>query len=72
MLEHMPFDGSAEDSSLKRLHSKVRRWFHRRWDAVCPLFLQRLVFVPKWNRRTRNDLLKHVAFWRSRGCLEHR
>jgi hypothetical protein len=29
------------------------------------MFLQRAVFVPKWNRRSRDDLMKHIAFWRS-------
>jgi hypothetical protein len=72
MLEHMPFDESSDLGILKRIISRVARWWQRKWDAVCPLFLQRMVFVPKWNRRSRNDLLKHVAFWRSQDQAEHR
>jgi hypothetical protein len=72
MLEHMPFDDSTDHGLIKRIVSRINRWCQRRWDVVCPLFLQRLVFVPQWNRRSRKDLMKHVAFWRSRDRLEHR
>lgn len=66
MLEHLPASETQTDGGLlHRLQLKFKLWCQRLWDAVCPLFLQRLVFVPKWNRRSQEELLKHVAFWRS-------
>jgi hypothetical protein len=44
----------------------------RLWDRVCPLFLQRLCFAPGWNRRSDEDVLRHVASWRSKDMREHR
>ena len=50
----------------------IDRWMQRLWDIICPLFLQRLVFVSQWNRRTHFSLLQHARFWRSVGRQEHR
>eukprot|EP00934_Nitzschia_sp_Nitz4_P009251 Nitzschia sp. Nitz4//scaffold23_size168460//386//4464//NITZ4_002199-RA/size168460-augustus-gene-0.298-mRNA-1//-1//CDS//3329543575//9241//frame0 len=58
MLEHVDM-GSGKSFWFKTVH-----WCQRQWDSVCPLFLQRMVFVPSWNRRSQDDLMKHVAFWR--------
>lgn len=46
--------------------------FQRVWDLSCPLFLQRRVFTPRWNRRSDTDVMKHFASWRSRDLREHR
>jgi hypothetical protein len=74
MLEHItPADNHREKKSLvRRVGSRMSYWFQRRWDAFCPLFLQKRVFTPHWNRRTRDDLMKHIAFWRSRNLPEQR
>lgn len=72
MMEQVPFEERTEQSRGRRLLSALSEWCQRGWDAVCPLFLQRLTFTPQWNRRTQNDIMKHVAFWRSRERLEHR
>ena len=71
MLEHISYDDS-DKPLLSKVGSRIALWFQRKWDAVCPLFLQRLVFSPHWNRRTQKDLLNHIAFWRSRDRREHR
>jgi len=52
--------------SVHRIESYILHAIHRQWDALCPLFLQRLTFTPQWNRRSQNELKKHVAYWRSR------
>jgi hypothetical protein len=49
----------------ERLLSRLSIRYQRKWDAICPLFLQRLLFVPQWNRRSRQDLLKWTAHCRS-------
>jgi hypothetical protein len=72
MLEHMPVEDRKNQSMITRIFSIVSRWSQRKWDAVCPLFLQRLVFTPQYNRRSQGDLLKHIAFWRSQDNREHR
>lgn len=45
------------------------QWLQRQWDWLCPLFLQRRTFVPQWNRRTSNDVIRHIAAWRSRHSI---
>ena len=72
MVEHMSFDESNNHGLMKEVACRTRHWFERRWDAACPLFLQRSTFVPQWNRRNQNDVLRHVAFLRSRTQSEHR
>ncbi len=66
MLENLPSDNeTSRKAFLRRLYSYIALECQRKWDSICPLFLQRMVFVPKWNRRSRDDLMKHIAFWRS-------
>ena len=66
MLEHSPAEPDAwKRGIVSRLRSYVSVACQRKWDSTCPMFLQRAVFVPKWNRRSRDDLMKHIAFWRS-------
>jgi hypothetical protein len=72
MLEDVSFDDRANLSFFQRLCQRSFQWCQRTWDAVCPLFLQRMVFVPQWNRRSSSDLMNHVAFWRSQNHREHR
>jgi hypothetical protein len=74
MLEHItpPNSRRGKTSRFRMILSTISHWFQRRWDAVCPLFLQRRVFTPHWNRRTPDDLMKHIAFWRSRNLPEQR
>jgi hypothetical protein len=74
MLEHTtPLDRRRGNTSrVRRILSTISLCFQRRWDSVCPLFLQRRVFTPHWNRRTSDDLMKHIAFWRSRNLTDQR
>lgn len=68
MLEHItPHQGRGEKMQrVRRFGAGIFLWFQRQWDAFCPLFLQRRVFAPHWNRRSTDDLMRHIAFWRSR------
>jgi len=52
-------------SFLALVRTKLWFWLQRRWDSVCPMFVQRRVFSPHWNRRSRDELLQHISFWRS-------
>lgn len=74
MLEHVTPDTRKIENMtpVQRLRSRVFEWFQRRWDFCCPLFLQRRVFAPHWNRRSRDDLIKHIAFWKSQRVDEER
>ncbi|CAB9510642.1 expressed unknown protein [Seminavis robusta] len=67
MLEHISFQ-TLQSTFLERLLLRYKR----RWDEVCPLFLQRLTFIPQWNLRSAGDLFKHICFWRSQDFREHR
>ena len=44
----------------------------RQWDRFCPIFFQRRVFVPRWNRKTHSDVHDHIAAYRSKDFREHR
>ena len=68
MLEHLTPD-EHDKSFFRRQLLATKLWLLRRWDAFCPLFLQRRTFSPQWNIRTRADLIKHFASWRSRNLL---
>ena len=72
MLEHITPQQEEGGKVLfvRRLVARLLLWFQRQWDMFCPLFLQRRVFAPQWNRRTRDDLMKHIAFWRSRNLSQ--
>lgn len=71
MLEHVPPpDERDKKTFLRRFLARLSLRYQRQWDAICPLFLQRRVFAPHWNVRTRDDLMKHIAYWRSRNLPE--
>ena len=67
MLEHISFQ-PLQSTFFDRLLLR----YMRRWDEMCPLFIQRLTFIPHWNDRSIGDLMKHIAFWRSLDFREHR
>ena len=69
MMEHLP---SQQGSTKSRMAAYVSIWFQRQWDRVSPLFLQRLVFTPRWNHRSESDVQNHLAAWRSKDLREHR
>ena len=70
MMEHISIP--KERRFFCRIYLGILRWGERIWDAVCPVFLQRLFFVPQWNRRSYTDLLRHISYWRSQKCYERR
>jgi hypothetical protein len=73
MMDHTsPKQHPAGTSLIRRLASKISFWCQRQWDNFCPLFLQRRVFSPHWNTRPKEDLLRHIACWRSRNLPEQR
>ena len=51
-----------------RMRSNVSLGCQRLRDCVCPLFLQRLVYVPAWNRRGQIDIARLIAAYRSEDC----
>jgi hypothetical protein len=55
---------------VPRFMAQLSLCVQRIWDSFCPLFLQRRVFAPHWNRRSTSDLMKHIAFWRSRNLSQ--
>jgi len=67
MMEHIskPVKGSST------LFSRLMLWYNRKWDSICPLFLQRFTYMAPWNGRRMDDLMKHIAFWRSLDLREH-
>ena len=68
MVEHI----SANEKSplFHRLQLGILEWVERLWDSLTPLALQRMIFLPRWNRRSNTELLEHVAYWRSQKCKE--
>ena len=43
----------------------------RQWDSIVPLFLQRATFMPRWNRRSREDILNIIIQIRIKDSKEH-
>ncbi|OEU06305.1 hypothetical protein FRACYDRAFT_255240 [Fragilariopsis cylindrus CCMP1102] len=70
MMDHISIP--KERRFFYRVYLGIFRWAERIWDDVCPVFLQRLFFVPQWNRRSHTDLLRHISYWRSQKCNERR
>ena len=73
MLEHVSPRENKIHGHLgfwSRLHSSVMLRLQRQWDFACPLFLQRRVFTPHWNRRLQHDLFKHISYWQSQNLDE--
>ncbi len=63
MVEHIR--ERREIHLLRKFKHDVLEWAERIWDATCPLALQRILFIPRWNRRKHSELLDHVSYWRS-------
>uniref|UniRef100_A0A7S1ZT76 Uncharacterized protein n=1 Tax=Trieres chinensis TaxID=1514140 RepID=A0A7S1ZT76_TRICV len=55
-----------------KLISWINIGSQRFWDGICPLFLQRMLFTPSWNRRNRNEIIKFITKYRSQDFREHR
>lgn len=55
-----------------RVTSNVALHFQRQWDRFCPIFLQRRVFLARWNRQTNGDIHRHIANYRGMDHREHR
>ena len=50
----------------------VSQWVQRLYDNMCPWMIQRLIFVPGWNRRSREEILNNISYQRSIDYREHR
>lgn len=74
MMEQLPATESLGTcpSFVNKIVLRLSIWYQRQWDRVCPLFLQRLVFTPRWNRRSRREFFNHIVSWRSKDLREHR
>ena len=68
MIEHINEPDENSSTFMERLSLRYKR----QWDSICPLFLQRLTYSPEWNARRMDELMKHIAFWRSQDQREHR
>ena len=67
IMEHVHVDNELRGGFCGR----INLWFEQKWDATCPLFLQRFTFVAHWNREQHAHLLKKAAFWRNQYDREH-
>lgn len=65
-------DRPRGEGPLTKSWSKFKLWIQRKWDVVCPLFLQRKVFTPQWNRASRSELTDHILRVRSEDFREHK
>ncbi len=62
---------SNERFSSKSSVETICSWCERLWDYVCPLFLQRKIYTPKWNKRTHREIVNHIKVARSNDGREH-
>jgi hypothetical protein len=70
MMEHLSNEKDSGFVSQARLSFQL--WWQRRWDRMCPIFFQRRIFTPRWNKRTEKDVENHIASWRSTDLREHK
>jgi hypothetical protein len=72
MAEHIvpPDQRTVRLSFFQCFYERLKARYQRRWDTLCPIFLQRYIYAPPWNLRTRNDVAKHVAYWKGRNLPE--
>lgn len=71
MMEHLPSEADTNFVRRNFIHP-ASLWMQQLWDRLCPIFLQRRVFTPRWNRRTYAEITKHIRLWRSKDLREHR
>ncbi|KAL7503966.1 hypothetical protein ACHAXN_002093 [Cyclotella atomus] len=50
---------------------RISQWMQRLYDNTCPWMLQRF-FVPRWNRRSRQEILANISHQRSLDYREHK
>lgn len=69
------FRAMVEHTTLAQMDgnfvSRLLHRYKRQWDAIFPLFLQKYTYTPEWNRRSFDDLVKHIAFWQGNDFREH-
>ena len=59
-------------SLIGRVTSNIVLHCQRQLDLFCPIFLQRRVFLARWNRQTHGDIHRHIAAYRGMDQREHR
>jgi len=72
MMEQISIPIPKERRFSYRIYSRILQCGGSIWDSVCPVFLQRLFFVPQWNHRSYIDFLRHISSWKSQQCEERR
>jgi len=70
MLEHFP--SQQNRTFYGAIIRSISLWIQQLWDRLCPIFLQRLVFTPYWNRRGYTELINYIRAWRMNDFREHR
>ena len=68
MVEHVPI--REEYSWFRRFQFAILDLIERHWDTTCPLALQKVIYLPHWNRRSKTEFLRHLCCWRSQECNE--
>jgi hypothetical protein len=51
---------------------RISHWTQRLYDNACPWMIQRRIFVPRWNRRSAQEILDNISYQRSIDFREHR
>lgn len=55
-----------------RMMWRISRWIQDIYDRICPWMVQKMLFAPRWNRRSRQEVMDNTAFQRSIDYREHR
>ena len=74
--ERSMMDYSGIDSkNISPSHSFTQNFLlrcQRIWDYTCPLFLQRMIYIPPWNKRSHIEIVNQIKATRSNDGREHR
>jgi len=53
-------------------YNKSSLWFKKQWDYLCPFVLQKIIFMPSWNKRSQQFINSRILKMRGRDCREDR
>ena len=67
LTEASPYRKSAGNHRVGIL-SKISYYVSRYWDSTCPLFVQQHLYLSRWNRRSRSEVINQVVYLRSKNC----
>ena len=68
----MDTSGIHANTNTSDMMQILKVWFSKAWDYTCPLFLQKRIYTPLWNKRRQTVIMNHIKKTRSNDGRERR